>query len=110
MAHVTTYPPPRRHPSPRAVHPRTRARSRATAGCSAPTAIVIGRAGHATTARSATGAREPQSGRARHFGLEIAPRIGMSKPFEQWTVLPHDPLTPLGDDLWTVNGKIPMPL
>lgn len=34
----------------------------------------------------------------------------MSKPFEEWTVLPHDRLTPVDGDILTVTGKIDMPL
>ncbi len=34
----------------------------------------------------------------------------MSKPFEQWTVLPHDHLVAIGEDIWSVTGKIDMPL
>jgi hypothetical protein len=34
----------------------------------------------------------------------------MTKPNEHWSVLPHGPLTPLDDNLLTVEGTIKMPL
>lgn len=34
----------------------------------------------------------------------------MAKPFQQWTVLPHDKMRSLDDKLVTVAGDLPMPL
>ena len=34
----------------------------------------------------------------------------MSKPFEEWTVLPHGAVQTLANGLWTVEGTIEMPL
>ncbi|HEX6242452.1 MAG TPA: hypothetical protein VFZ61_16180 [Polyangiales bacterium] len=34
----------------------------------------------------------------------------MTKPNETWTVLPHGPLTKVAEDLYTVVGKLEMPL
>ncbi len=31
---------------------------------------------------------------------------GMAKCFTEWTVLPHDPIEKLGDNLWRVQGKL----
>jgi hypothetical protein len=43
-------------------------------------------------------------------GASFALHGCMSKPFEQWTVLPHGAITAIGDDILTVTGKIDMPL
>jgi hypothetical protein len=32
----------------------------------------------------------------------------MPKPFTEWTVLPHDPIEKLADNLWRVSGKMGM--
>lgn len=34
----------------------------------------------------------------------------MSKPFKTWTVLPHEPVVDLGDEILAVTGKLHMPL
>src|SRR5689334_20721835 len=46
--------------------------------------------------------------RSLHFGGSGG--IRMTKPFREWTVLPHGKLTRLDDNILTVTGRIHMPL